>query len=343
MSHGLEGAGFDVLAGFDNSREAVATYRKNFSHPVYQVDLGSATAEQLLTTIGSHRGEVDLVVGGPPCQGFSIQRIGNDQDVRNDLVVQFGELISGILPQAFLMENVPGLLGKRGRSSLKRFMDRVEQAGFTVDIYRVNAVEFGVPQSRPRVLIYGWRMECRPEFHLTGRIQQPVTVAEALSGLPPAHPNGSRDVEDPLHVESKLSDLNRLRLKHIPQGGGFEDLPLHLRVECHRAGADKIGHRAVYGRLHPNRPANVITARFDSFTRGRFAHPFEDRNLTLREGARLQSFPDDYVFEGNREQVAALIGNAVPPRLAVEVGLLVAGHLRIGARPEHSGYLENST
>jgi DNA (cytosine-5)-methyltransferase 1 len=112
---------------------------------------------------------------------------------------------------------------------------------------------------------------------------------------------------------------------------------VELRVNCHKAGAAKIGHRGVYGRLHPDRPAGTITARFDSFTRGRFAHPYENRNITLREGARLQTFPDTFRFTGNREDVAALIGNAVPPLLARCLGaaLLTAGLGSTDAEPRH--------
>ena len=99
----------------------------------------------------------------------------------------------------------------------------------------------------------------------------------------------------------------------------MQDLPVDLRVSCHRNGADRIGHRYVYGRLAPDKPSATITARFDSFTRGRFGHPYEDRNITLREGARLQSFPDTFKFLGNQEPIAALIGNAVPPILATLV------------------------
>ncbi len=96
----------------------------------------------------------------------------------------------------------------------------------------------------------------------------------------------------------------------------MENLPVHLRVDCHKAGAEKIGHRYVYGRLAADRPAGTITARFDSFTRGKFAHPLQDRNITLREGARLQTFPDGFGFKGNQEDIACQIGNAVPPVLA---------------------------
>ncbi len=327
MSLGLQDAGFDLLAGFDNWEAAVSTYSQNFRHPAYLADLGRTHAADILQAIDLGPGVVDLLAGGPPCQGFSIQRIGKDLDPRNDLVVHFGRLIMGIHPKAFLMENVPGLLGRRGRSSVAEFI-KVIETGYEHRVFRVDAVEFGVPQRRPRVLIYGWRRGLdEPNFRLTGLPHRPVTVAEALKDLPPAAPPGTVGAVDPLHVESKLSDKNRERLRHIRPGGGFEDLPIELRVDCHRNGAAKIGHRAVYGRLDPDLPSNVITARFDSFTRGRFAHPTLDRNITLREGARLQSFPDDFTFHGNREEVAALIGNAVPPLLSAAVGSAISDHL----------------
>lgn len=328
MSLGLQQAGFEVLAGFDHWDQAVTTYSRNFQHAAHRVDLGTATAEHVLGKIGIEPGALDLLTGGPPCQGFSIQRIGEDADPRNDLVVHFGRFVTSIRPTAFLMENVPGLLGHRGRASLAAFLKLVEAGGYEPRVFRVDAVEFGVPQRRPRVLVYGCRRGLgRPAFRLRGLPHRPVTVAEALEGLPPAAPPGTRDAADPLHVESRLSDKNRERLRHIPPGGGFEDLPVDLRADCHRNGSARIGHRSVYGRLHPDRPSNVITARFDSFTRGRFAHPTEDRNITLREGARLQSFPDEFEFEGNREQIAALIGNAVPPLLATHVGTAISAHI----------------
>jgi DNA (cytosine-5)-methyltransferase 1 len=118
----------------------------------------------------------------------------------------------------------------------------------------------------------------------------------------------------------------------IPPGGGMEDLPVELRVDCHKNGAKRIGHRFVYGRMAPDRPAPTITARFDSFTRGKFGHPVEPRNITLREGARLQTFPDSFKFVGTQEEIAALIGNAVPPLLAQKLGEQLLMHLASSQR-----------
>ena len=230
------------------------------------------------------------------------------------------------------MENVPGLLGMRGRHILTEFERMLHDAGYTYEIKRVDAADFGVPQSRRRVLFVGCRMgDPTPATDFATKPR--TTVREAFADLPPAAAAGAKGALDPLHITSRMSALNVERLRHIPPGGGFEDLPVEMRVRAHKNGAAKIGHRAVYGRLHPDRPAGVITARFDSFTRGRFAHPIEDRNITLREGARLQSFPDDFAFLGNREEITALIGNAVPPKVAESVGAILRAHLG-NAAPE---------
>lgn len=150
-----------------------------------------------------------------------------------------------------------------------------------------------------------------------------LTVADAIGDLPEPPDDFTPSPGDTLHRRMKLSRKNVERLKLIPPGGGFEDLPIEMRVNCHKGGASKIGHRAVYGRLKNDRPAGTITARFDSFTRGRFAHPTAHRNISLREGARLQGFPDTHRFLGTQEEVAAQIGNAIPPPLARVVAMAV--------------------
>jgi DNA (cytosine-5)-methyltransferase 1 len=332
FSSGLERAGVQILGALDCWRPAVESYRSNFSHPVIEADASATDVGLFLEKCGIDR-QVDIVVGGPPCQGFSIQRIGADSDNRNDLILEFARFVRGIRPRMFVMENVPGLLGKRGIEIAAEFQESMTQAGYTVMVERIDAADFGVPQSRRRVLFIGWlRNEIRP-FHLKVPVQpKRRTVMDAIADLP--SPASSRvGATDPLHWRTRLSALNLERLAHIPPGGGFENLPVSLRVEAHKAGADRIGHRNVYGRLHPDRPANTITAKFDSFTRGKFAHPLENRNITLREGARLQSFDDGFEFCGTQEDIAALIGNAVPPLVAFSIGQQLVNHLEFGVMP----------
>jgi len=325
MSLGLEAAGFEILAAVDNWEPAIRTYGANFDHPLIDQDIGSLSGDELRGHLDSSAGAetIDLVVGGPPCQGFSIQRIGPDLDARNELVLEFARLVAELQPRYFVMENVRGLVGRRGQPLLRQLIHMLEAASYQVEVEHVDAVEFGVPQRRRRVFVLGWRAGQRPLIIARPEVATRTTVWEAIGDLADP-PTVATPGADPLHVQSRLSDLNRRRLEFIPPGGGFEDLPEDLRVDCHRAGADKIGHRNVYGRLSPDEPAVTITARFDSFTRGKFAHPYQDRNITLREGARLQTFPDEFEFHGNREQIAALIGNAVPPMLAASIAQSVA-------------------
>lgn len=333
LTAGFLKAGIRVVGALDSWEPAVATYRRNFAHPVVKADVTQIAALDFCRECRVEPGEVDIVAGGPPCQGFSVQRIGADEDDRNSLIFRFADFVREIRPRMFLMENVPGLLGKRGRPFADRFAFLLREAGYEVRVARVNAAEYGVPQTRKRVFFFGWIASEVPPFAFPPPRLTPDqyrTVEQAIGDLPSPPDDFTPAPGDPLHRRMRLSERNLQRLRFIPPGGGFEDLPVDLRVNCHKGGADRIGHRAVYGRLAPDRPAGTITARFDSFTRGRFAHPFEDRNITLREGARLQTFDDEFQFVGTQEQIAALIGNAVPPLLAEIIGAALHAHLSTG-------------
>lgn len=336
---GLVRAGFTIACAVDSWDRAVESYRLNFSHPCLKADVAELTGRQIRTAAQIGKQDIDLVVGGPPCQGFSIQRIGPDRDSRNNLVAEYARLLEDLGPRMFVLENVPGLLGKRGRPLFDAFIKRMAAAGYETAAQVINAAEYGVPQVRKRVIVVGWCKKELAPFTLpsaTCSQEDMRTVWDAIGDLPaPAEVGESGD--DTLHRKTRLSALNQERLKHIPPGGGMEHLPIHLRVDCHKGGADRIGHRYVYGRLAGDRPAATITARFDSFTRGRFAHPFEDRNITLREGARLQTFADAFRFVGSQEDIAAQIGNAVPPLLAEILSTAIHAHLSsAAARGNHA-------
>jgi DNA (cytosine-5)-methyltransferase 1 len=319
LSRGLVAAGFDVVAAVDSWPPALRSYAANFrSHMLLDKDVAEISSKDL-RRIGVSD-EIDVVAGGPPCQGFSHQRIGSDQDDRNDLVIAFAQVVLACRSRFFVMENVTGLLGARGKTTVRRFVALMSKEGYQVQHAVLDAADFGVAQNRQRVFFVGWRTDQLGGFLFPKpTVAVHKTVREAFLGLPSPPVDLTPSPGDPLHRRTKLSNLNQLRLSHVPPGGGFEDLPVELRVDCHKGGASRIGHRAVYGRLHPDRPAGTITGRFDSFTRGRFAHPIEDRNMSLREGARLQGFPDSHVFLGTQEDIAAQIGNAIPPPLAEAV------------------------
>lgn len=334
LALGLKRAGFDLRAAVEFNAWAARTYRNNLGNHLLETDIHALEVEELLQFAKLKQGECDLLAGGPPCQGFSVQRRGSDEDPRNDLVLQYLRFVEGVKPRFFLMENVSGLMSKRGRPFLDAVINRVSELGYVTHLAKLEAADFGVPQFRKRVILIG-------ELVLNGRgyFQYPLpstspskylTVRQAIFNLPSPPADGSPHPEIPNHArEARLSALNVERLKHIPPGGGRQDLPEHLQLPCH---VNNPSHRHVdvYGRLEWDKPSCTITARFDSFTRGRFAHPVEHRSITLREGARLQTFPDEFHFDGNREEVAKQIGNAVPPLLAESLGRAIVKALRTG-------------
>lgn len=325
MSLGLTRAGFLITAAFDVEAKPVSTYKQNLGNHVFVADVRTVTSAKLAAMGGMKPGTVTLVAGGPPCQGFSVQRRKGEEDPRNSLPSEFLRLILDIDPPFFLFENVPGIKGRHGEAILKAFLADATSAGYVCHSQTLDAVNYGVPQLRRRLFIVGEKpVNEKTWFRFPRSISSPnseeTKVCNALADLPEPPEDFAPHPQFTHHRRTRLSALNLKRLANVPQGGGMEDLPEELRVNCHRNGADKIGHRYVYGRLHWERPASTITGRFDSFTRGRFGHPLANRNITLREGARLQSFPDDYTFVGGQEEIALQIGNAVPPKLAEVLG-----------------------
>lgn len=334
LSLGFRQAGFCPVMAFDFDRHACATYAANLGEHVHEVDLSRVVPSDLAREILDFAGDVDVVAGGPPCQGWSIQRRGDGIDARNDLTVQFAEIATAVNPKAIVMENVPTLFGKRGAEHLAIVEERFEEAGYRVHKKILDASSFGVAQSRRRAVLvaikneFGSIFEFPEPSHKNGSV---VTVRQAIGNLPPPPPDGSEHPAYPNHKIVKVSAANLERLSYVPEGGGRLNVPEHLQLPCHR---NDNGHRHldVYGRLWWDRPAGTITAMFDNFTRGRFAHPTENRNITGREGARLQSFPDEFIFLGPKKDVARQIGNAVAPLMARAVANSLQRVLTVSAR-----------
>lgn len=316
-----------MLLSFDNDPKCVETFQLNrryFRHPAVCEDVGNMLDGALLRRLGLARGELFLLAGGPPCQGFSVQRIGPDEDDRNTLVEKFILLVGEVLPLYFLMENVPGIAGKRGRALLAKALRMAAGFGYYIHQATLDAQDFGVPQRRRRVFVVGERID---NGFPTFRFPSPstpagsrVTVRQAIGHLPPPPADGSDHPRIPHHRADRLSEMNKRRLRALKPGQGREYLPKQLLAACHLVDPSVIGHRNVYGRMSWDDVAPTITARFDSFTRGQFGHPEQLRTISLREGALLQTFPIDFVFSGSKVDIARQIGNAVPPLLAETLG-----------------------
>lgn len=324
LSLGLERAGFVVSLAFDSDQVAVDTHRKNLGGTAEVLDASVVGFEEILALSGLERGELQLLAGGPPCQGFSLQRRGAREDSRNLLVLKYLDWLAELQPRAFLVENVQAIRSVRGNHLFEAVEAHAVALGYKTYARTLNAEMYGLAQVRKRAFLVGIR-DGR-DFAWPEPLTQRLTVRDVIGDLASPPNDGSPHPSIPNHYrEANLSELNRERIRAVPQGGGRLDLPLHLQLACHQ-GTHR--HLDTYGRLAWNRPSGTITARFDSFTRGRFGHPVEDRSITLREGARLQGFPDDFVFLGNREQGARMIGNAVPPPLAAKVASCIAVALR---------------
>jgi DNA (cytosine-5)-methyltransferase 1 len=268
-----------------------------------------------------------VIAGGPPCQGFSQQRRGDNRDDRNDLVLEYARLVESIShrPSAVVLENVTYLDSPRGRRVMADYVARLSSLGYVVQRHDLNSADFGVPQLRRRIVLVALAPEVAP--HYGGPVpltaDRFVTIGEALAGLPTG-----ADPTIPNHVSANESAINTRRIAYVDMGRGRLAIPESLQLQCHR-GYD--GHLDVYGRLNWLGQARTITGGFDSASRGEYAHPFRNRSITAREAARIQGFPDWFSFEGNRAAVRRQIGNAVPPPLGYAIGRAVLDAITVAS------------
>lgn len=325
---GLIEAGFDILYSFDIDSKAIATINSNQSyfegHRAEVKNIYDINTQELLSSLHLQSGELDLLAGGPPCQGFSVQRIGDDKDERNHLVEEYIVKVIAIRPKMFILENVPGIEGKRGHSILHNALAKVEEEGYFIHEKILDAQDFGVPQRRKRVVIVGERKDHEIAlFKYPQPSHSRTTVRDTIASLPEPPENGKDHPEFSLHRRDRLSAKNIARLQALKPGQGRDFLPPELLADCHKVSSNIIGHRNVYGRMAWDDVSPTITARFDSFTRGMFGHPEQNRSISLREGAMLQTFPIDFMFVGNKVDIARQIGNAVPVKMAKAIGLQI--------------------
>jgi len=340
LSLGLQEAGFKLLYAFDSNPIAVRTYNRNLGKHAEAKLIEQITGDYIKQRLPKGHDTVDLLAGGPPCQGFSKQKRGaHNGDERNRLVIDFVQLVDTVKPRYFLLENVAMLGQKRG----KLYTDVVlGKLGETYRLYAhfYNSADYGLAQTRDRFVVVGERRSLEPRFVVPSpTVRKWRTVGSVLRGLPEPPQDYSEHPHYANHYLAKVTPANIERFSHVPQGGGWQDIPMELRLPCHQTvDVRSGGWPDVYGRLRWDGQCPTITAGFDSFTRGRYGHPKVDRPLTPREAARLQGFPDTYIFEGNRWDVRLQIGNAVPPPLAAAIGRQISMALR-GEVPIHSsGY-----
>ena len=307
----LKANGYRVVAAVDFNQTCHLTYKLN--HPEVQFrrrDIRALQPNELAAAI-PHGRSLDLMVVCAPCQPFSSQnRRRGTKDVREPLILESVRIARALRPRLILFENVPGIAGSNIFQTLKR---RLAAAGYILgNPMRVDAADYGVPQRRVRCIVAAVRGPAVVKDFVcqTPKVDR-VTVRQALKGLIPLA-SGQRDDRDPLHRSRVHQDITLRRLAEIPKnGGGRNSLPPDLQLACHRD-RDPGDFCDVYGRMRWDDVAPTLTTGCTDVTRGRYAHPEQDRAITLREAARLQTFADSYRFAGNRSEIAEQIGNAVP-------------------------------
>ena len=321
LTRGLLDAGIDVRLGVDNDPACRYPYEVNNGVPFLLEDVRSLSPRTLRKYLGS--GGISVLVGCAPCQAFSTYNVRRAHKTPHkfSLVRRFVSLVEGLEPDIVAMENVPYLSRKSVFPEVRR---RLERAGYQVWWSIVDARFYGVPQARRRLVLLAYRLgEISLVRHTRPSSCHWKTVRETIASLPRLSA-GEQDPDDPVHVASKLSELNLRRIKVTRPGQSWRDWPEELVADCHSRDKGK-RYVSVYGRMEWDKPAPTITTQCFGFGNGRFGHPEQDRGISLREAALLQTFPSWYRFvpEGTRPRLGKLgqlIGNAVPVRLGEIIG-----------------------
>jgi DNA (cytosine-5)-methyltransferase 1 len=325
--------GFRAVAAVEIDGDAAESYRLNVGLEPIVRDIRDVTGQELLTAAGLRPGECTLMFGCPPCQSFTVLRRGaalTDLDiVREGLPSQYVRLVGELKPAFVAFENVPGMVEGRGREQFDALRSDLEGLGYKLKWDIVDAVDYGVPQHRRRLLVVGSRtvqpkLPARTHSGTPGAgLHHLLTVRDAIGSVRPLR-SGESDPVDVLHRARNHDAITLRRLAAIPEGGGRTHLPEELQLACHR---EHSGHYDVYGRMAWDKPAPTITSGCTNVTRGRFAHPSQNRAITLREAMLLQTFPDSATLIGTGDGMAQQVGNAVPTRLAEQIAdaILAAG------------------
>ncbi|MEP1445548.1 MAG: DNA cytosine methyltransferase [Paraglaciecola sp.] len=365
LSCGLSMAGFSTILANELVEAHANTYKKN--HPNTKMVVGDVRQVceiNLKQKLGLKHGELDLLAGGPPCQGFSVNAPIRDlDDERNHLFKDFLRVAAELLPKSILIENVPGIVSLGKGTVVQQIYKELINLGYSVEHKILYAGHYGVPQTRFRTIIIAVKGKKRisfpePEYNSTAvanfagskelciklaplfaqDLLPQTTVSDAIADLPIIE-SGSKN--EPIEYASKVSSkyqsllrgdsrlahnhscnglgkINLERLKHIPQGGNWTNIP-HEMLPKGMQRARRSDHTKRYGRLHPDGLCSTILTKCDPHW-GAFIHPTQDRVLSVREAARIQSFPDSYLFYGSLPQQYEQVGNAVPPLLAQRIG-----------------------
>lgn len=329
LTHGFIKEKFDVIAGIDFDKTCAYAYEKNNKSTFIHADLTSYPPGKIKKLFP--KGSLKILVGCAPCQAFSTYTQGSKKNNKWKLLYSFGKIIEAVKPDIISMENVPNLLNYKKGKVFRDFIGVLDKQKYSIEYQIVDAKNYGVPQRRKRLILIAsrvGRISILPETHSDNN---PVTVRKAIGKLPRiAH--GQTHRNDPMHRARLLSPLNERRMRATPPGGSWKSwTDPSLILDCHKKDTGK-SYGSVYGRMKWNDVSPTLTTQCTGYGNGRFGHPVQNRAISLREAAILQSFPRKYKFidpsiEFNSSTIEQHIGNAVPVRLGAVIARSIKKHL----------------
>lgn len=318
LSYGMKSKGFKILAGFDLDWTCQYAYETNNDAKFIYKDIKTVTKDDILPLYSKNA--IKVLAGCAPCQPFSSYAFKNKKKDPNkyDLLYEFGRLVGEVKPDIVTMENVTQILNFKEKPVLQDFIDNLSALGYNVDVNQVFCPDYGIPQTRKRLVLLASKEKSIKLILPTHDKEHYVTVRDTIGGLRPISA-GEIDPSDPLHRTIALTPINLQRIKATPYGGSWHDWPEELILECHKKKGGKT-YGSVYGRMEWDKPAPTMTTQCTGLGNGRFGHPDQDRAISTREAALLQTFPISYKFFPDEESVSITkasryIGNAVPPKL----------------------------
>lgn len=339
LGTGFINQGFNIVTANDVWASAGRTYKENHPKVKFIVeDIAKINGEELLKNTKYKKEDIDVIIGGPPCQGFSTLGKRFIDDPRNKLFKEYVRIVNEIRPKFFVMENVSGILSMEGGKVLENIIKSFNEIGYKLKYKLLNAALYGVPQQRERVIFIGTRLDIEIKYpnrtHSLSNekgYEKVLTLWDAISDLPQDDAMEiSNYINEPINEYQKLMRVNSKSITHhkpsihnekakkmmeyIPTGKSVwdvKDIPIELRPTS--------GYGNTYARLNPNEPGMTITRNFACISSSRCIHPFLNRGLTAREAARIQSYPDNYIFLGSKTDIHMQIGNSVPPILAEKI------------------------
>lgn len=329
LTHGFQRQEFDVIAGYDIDQSSQYAYEANNNSVFIKKDIRELRPSEILALYTNR--ERKILVGCAPCQPFSsLTNKQNESAKKWDLISYFGDLICSVQPEIISMENVPRLLKFQKGQLFENFLSKLVGAGYNVHYEIVDCRHYGIPQSRKRLVLLGSKLGKINLIPPTHSAEKYVSVKETIGDLPPIE-DGEQHPADPMHRASKLSPLNKKRITNTPRGGSWKDWDSSLVLDCHKKESGK-SYPSIYGRMKWEEPSPTLTTLCIGLGNGRFGHPEQNRAISLREAALLQTFPMDYKFfepqgEVRPTIISRHIGNAVPVKLGEVIAISIKRHL----------------